>query len=246
MTNNNTNQENQYIEGTTPIEKEMDVWIEKEFGKDAWNPCYWNFSIEDIEKTYLAGRQQAQVEVDQWEYTYKAEIHRQNMMGEAINNHQREIQKLREQNNNLSNSYDDLWAKCADESYWIEENKKLREQNEKLKTRVKELGFNNDYVEEVEDKNWNLGQEIEKLKDHLKRKDEMYKKAFIMDQVKTDEIQELKQELQKECECVNKVSFVMNGDKSFKPFGAHRVQLLEWIDFHSKLARETIKNRKVL
>lgn len=35
---------------------------------------------------------------------------------------------------------------------------------EKLKERVKKLGFNNDYVEEVEDKNWNLGQEIQSLK----------------------------------------------------------------------------------
>ena len=33
---------------------------------------------------------------------------------------------------------------------------------ERLKARVKSLGFNNDYVEEVEDKNWNMGQEIQK------------------------------------------------------------------------------------
>lgn len=41
---------------------------------------------------------------------------------------------------------------------------KLKEEVEKLKLRVKNLGFNNDYVEEVEDKNWELRQEVVLLK----------------------------------------------------------------------------------
>lgn len=42
-----------------------------------------------------------------------------------------------------------------------------QEEIQKLKERIKNLGFNNDYVEEVEDKNWNLGQQLQKLQERI-------------------------------------------------------------------------------
>lgn len=42
------------------------------------------------------------------------------------------IQKLQEQLNISQGAYDDLWAKCSDEHYWMKENQKLQE-------RIKEL-----------------------------------------------------------------------------------------------------------
>jgi len=213
MTNNNTDQEKQWAdEALRAMETERT------------NPS----SVRAIGfiSGYLAGRQQAQVEVDQWEYTYKAEIHRQNMMGEAINNHQREIQKLREQNNNLSNSYDDLWAKCADESYWIEENKKLREQ---LKEKDNEI---------VKLKN-HYSDELKKTRDHFAPWGDRY--------------QELKLELQKEQLCTqfyaDRSLYIeaVEGDgfTGLPDSDCTRCEE-EYILWGGKQARETIKNRKVL
>ena len=57
-------QEKKWREGTTEVEKEMCIFIEKEFGRDAWNPCRGGYTVKEIEATYLAARKKAQEEID--------------------------------------------------------------------------------------------------------------------------------------------------------------------------------------
>lgn len=66
---------------------QMSKWIERRFGRDAWNPCYGCYKVKDIEEAYQAGRkalEQRLKEAENLAESWKAYLGSSNLLASKL------------------------------------------------------------------------------------------------------------------------------------------------------------------